>query len=141
MSALSQEQIEKVNAYIDDNHEGFAQLGNVCFTAFGYDKANNRISSQVRKLQQLAMSAPRLADIEDFVKNQIGKEGSTASPWSTFGPKALQQLRTLRNDSQRFSKDPEGQLVIRLRMARGCIRAVVSEYLYRVALDQTGDIT
>lgn len=136
MSALSQEQIEAVDAYIDNHHEDFSELGDVCFKAFGYDKANNRISSQVRKLQQLAMSAPRLADVEDFIKNQMGKEDSSQSQWWVLGPKALQQLRTLRSKSQDLSELPAEQLAIRLRLARGCVRALVSAYLYRVALAQ-----
>lgn len=140
MSALSQEQFKAVDAYIDNHHEDFSELGDVCFQAFGYDKANNRISSQVRKLQQLAMSASRLADIEDFIKNQMGKDDSTQSQWWVLGPKALQQLRTLRSESQGLSAVPTEQLAIRLRLARGCVRALVSAYLYRVALAQMGDV-
>ena len=142
MSTLSHEQLEKVNAYIDDNHADFSQLGNICFEAFDYDKANNRISSQVRKLQQLTMAAPRLADIEDFVKNQMGKEDSAQCQWWVFGPKVLQQLRALRSESQRYGEAPaEQQLAIRLHLARGCVCALVSAYLYCVALDQMGDAT
>lgn len=142
MNTLNPTQIQEVNAYIDDNHEGFSRLGHACFKAFN-DKANNRISSQVRKLQQMAMSAPHLADIEDFIKNQMGKEEGIQTPWRDFGPQVLRQLHALRSKSRDFSEAPEeqDQLAIRLRLARGCIRALVSEYLYRVACDQMGGAT
>ncbi len=136
---LSSELTQSADRYIDEHHETFSKLGERFFEVFSYDDRNNRISTQIRNLQQIACSATRFADIEDFVKNQMGKERTderTPPKWKAVGGKMLKQLKALRDDSQLFDGDPANQLAIRLRLARGWARAVVSEYLYRVALDQ-----
>ena len=138
MIVLTNELIQKTDCYIDENHEAFSELGVRFFEVFGYDKDNNRISTQVRNLQQIACSATRFADIEDFVKNQMGKEQNEPK-WKRLGDGILKQLEQLRSESQKLDADPANQLALRLRLARGWVRAVVSEYLYRVALDQMGD--
>ena len=132
---LDNELIEKANCYIDENHERFSTLGKRFFGRFG--------RTQVRNLQQITCSATRFADIEDFVKNQMGKGKS--GEWKEVGEEVLQQLQRLRTDSKRkdFASGPAEQMALRqmalrLYLARGWVRAVVSEYLYRVALDQMG---
>lgn len=134
MTALSNELIRKADRYIDDNHESFSKLGGRFFDEFGYD--NNRINTQVRNLQQIACSATRFADIEDFVKNQMGKERTGVSRWRALGNEILDALRQLRDKSQELDGDVDNQMALRLRLARGWVRAVVGEYLYRVARDQ-----
>ena len=135
MIVLSNELIQKTDCYIDDNHVSFSALGERFFTEFGYDQEKNQISTQIRNLQQITCSATRFADIEDFVKNQMGKEKSPPR-WRRLGDEVLDALRHLRNKSQELDTDPGTQMALRLRLARGWVRAVVSQYLYRVACDQ-----
>ena len=136
MIDLSNELILKSNRYIDENHETFSELGESFFNTFGYDERTNRISTQVRNLQQITCSATRFADIEDFVKNQMGKERTDDPKWKALGGDILRQLEHLRAKSQELDTDPHNQMALRLRLARGWVRAVVSAYLYEVALDQ-----
>lgn len=139
MIILNNESIEETDRYIDENHETFAKLGGYFFDVFSYDKGNNRISTQIRNLQQITCSATRFADIEDFVKNQMGKEKTDERKWKKLGNDILEQLEQLRSESQKLDTEPANQMALRLRLARGWVRAVVSEYLYRVARDQMGD--
>lgn len=140
MTVLSNELIQKANSYIDEHHETFSRLGQRFFDEFGYDKGTNRIKTQIRNLQQITCSATRFADIEDFVKNQMGKEKmGKQAPWKALGQEVLKQLAQLRAQSEKFDTDPVNQMDLRLRLARGWVRAVVGEYLYRVALDQMGE--
>lgn len=142
MIVLSNELIQKANRYIDEHRETFSRLGQRFFDEFGYDKGTNRIKTQIRNLQQITCSATRFADIEDFVKNQMGKEKmGKQAPWKALGQEVLGQLAQLRAQSEKFDTDPVNQMALRLRLARGWVRAVVSEYLYRVALDQMGETT
>lgn len=134
MIVLNSKLIQEVDRYIDENHETFSELGDRFFEVFSYDKRNDRISTQIRNLQQITCSATRFADIEDFVKNQMGKE----TKWRKLGDKVLAQLKTLRRKSEQLDDDPTNQMALRLRLARSWVRAVVSEYLYRVARDQIG---
>ncbi len=134
MTVLRNELIQKADRYIDENHGAFSKLGGRFFDEFGYD--NNRTNTQIRNLQQITCSATRFADIEDFVKNQIGKERGEASRWRALGDEVLDGLRQLRDKSQEFDDDADHQMALRLRLARGWVRAVVSEYLYRVARAQ-----
>ncbi|MEX1027453.1 MAG: hypothetical protein WD049_05530 [Candidatus Paceibacterota bacterium] len=137
MTVLAHHNARKVDQYLDQHHAEFTQLGKQLFDAFDYDKKKDRISSQIRNLQQVACSAARFADIEDFVKNQMGKTGNRE--WKQIGESVLQQLSQLRTDSATLAEDVEEQMTVRLKLARGWVRAVVSEYLYQVARSQMGD--
>ena len=152
MIALSNKLIQEVDSYIDNKHKTFSELGDRFFLEFGYDKRNSRISTQIRNLQQISCSATCFADIEDFVKNQMGKENKDKPQWRKLGDTVLQELKALRDTSQELvpddptdqSKSSElqmKQMAVRLRLARGWVRAVVSQYLYQVARDQMEDKT
>ena len=136
MIVLNSKLIQEVDCYIDENHETFSELGGRFFEVFGYDTGNNRINTQIRNLQQITCSATRFADIEDFVKNQMGKEMGKEAKWKKLGDKVLAQLKTLRHKSEQLDDDPINQMALRLHLARSWVRAVVSEYLYRIARDQ-----
>ena len=130
MHVLSTELINKVDCYLDENHDEFSTLGKR-FVQFRSDKG--KISSQVRNLQQIACSAPRFADIEDFVKNQMGKGDKK---WRAVGPDVLKMLGRLRKASEELTDDQYDRMALRLRLARGWVQAVVGEYLYRLALKE-----
>ena len=134
MTVLAPSVVQKINEYLDEHHAHFADLDKQLFDIFGYDKDKNRISSQIRNLQKVACSALRFADVEDFVKNQMGKAGNRQ--WKQVGNSVLEQLGQLRDDSANLAEGVPGQMSVRLKLARGWVRAVVSEYLYRVALAQ-----
>lgn len=134
MHVLNTALIGKVDCYLDENHDKFSSLGRRFFDEFGSDKG--KISTQVRNLQQVAGSAARFADIEDFVKNQMGKGDKK---WMALGNDVLKQLTRLRKISQGLAEDEYDRMALRLRLARGWARAVVSEYLYRLALRRMED--
>ena len=139
MIVLDNALIQETDRYIDENHDTFSELGESFFDTFGYDEKNNRVSTQVRNLQQMTCSATRFADIEDFVKNQMGKEDKDKRQWRRLGDNVLEGLKELRDKSCELDADPNNQMALRLRLARGWVRAVVSAYLYRVARDQMGE--
>ena len=150
MNVLDNELIQKADCYIDNKRDTFSELGDCFFEVFGYDKTNNRINTQIRNLQQITCSATRFADIEDFVKNQMGKEDKDKPQWRNLGDNVLNGLKELRDTSQKFVPDDSGeqselseagmkQMTLRLRLARGWVRTVVGQYLYRVARDQMED--
>lgn len=136
MSVLSPNLIRQVDQYLDkkQNQEMFSTLGNQLFRVFGYDTRTKRISTQVRNLQQAVCSARRFADIEFFVKNQMGRSGG--NQWRQVGKEVLKQLETLRQAANRIAPSDEELLAVRLRLARGWMQAVVGQYLYQVAQDQ-----
>ena len=152
MTALSNKLIQEVDCYIDNKRDTFSELGDLFFKVFSYDKTNNRINTQIRNLQQIACSATRFADIEDFVKNQMGKGDKDKQQWRSLGDNVLKGLKELRDTSQelvlddsadqsKLSESQMKQMAVRLRLARGWVRAVVSQYLYKVACDQMEDNT
>lgn len=141
MTVLAHQTVREVDQYLDEHHEEFTKLGQKLFEVFKYDKDKNRISSQIRNLQQVACSATRFADIEDFVKNQMGKEAGkeeSKKEWQKAGDDVLEQLDRLRRDSAQIADAEADQMQVRLKLARGWVRAVVSEYLYQVARSQMG---
>ena len=129
MPALNNELISEADRYIDEHHMTFVALGKRLCDEFGSDRGR----TQVHNLQQIACSATRFADLEDFVKNQIGKGNQT---WKRVGPAVLDQLSELRTWSDCLDDDPANRMALRLRLARSWTRAVVTEYLYRLALKE-----
>ena len=131
MHALKMELIQAADRYVDEWHDQFADLGRRFFEQFGSN--GKKVSTQVRNLQQITCSATRFADIEDFVKNQMGKGNPK---WMAVGNDVLEQLSQLRNYSEKIAVDAVDRMAVRLRLARGWVRAVVGEYLYRLARQQ-----
>lgn len=136
MIVLNEKLIREADLYIEENRQTFLELGKRFFDIFDYDRDKNRIRSQIRNLENITCSATRFADIEDFVKNQMGKEPKDKNQWKALGSEVLQQLKELRERSQDLDAEPYPQIALRLHLARGWVRAVVSEYLYQVARDQ-----
>jgi hypothetical protein len=127
---LNPQELQQIDVYLDRHHDLFEKLGRQFHDAFGSER-RGQVSSQVRNLQQVAVSAPRFSDIEDFVKNQMGKQsGGTSEKWRQVGKATLDQLAELEKQAAQIATTPEDQLEARLRLARGWVRAVVSEYLY-----------
>ena len=131
MHVLKMELIQAADRCVDERHDKFTSLGQRFFEQFGSDRG--KVSTQVRNLQQITCSATRFADIEDFVKNQMGKGDKK---WMEVGNDVLKQLSQLRDRSEKIAEDADDRMAVRLRLARGWVRAVVGEYLYRLAQQQ-----
>lgn len=125
--------LKPADNFLDDDQQlkNFRTLGEQLFGAFGGDK--ERISAQVRNLQQIVVSARRLADVEDFVKTQMGKTTQASRDWRKVGDAILHQLEMLREQANQLGSDENQRLQLRLHLARGWVRAVVGAYLYTKA--------
>jgi hypothetical protein len=122
----------------DAQQKAMRELGRELFEVFGSDE-KGRVSTQIRNLQQMAVSAARLADVEDFVKNQMGKEkidDQGGGKWHRVGGRILDHLKTLRDQAARLANDETPRLHIRLHLVRGWIRAVVGAYMYAKACSE-----
>ena len=84
MHVLSTELINKVDCYLDENHDDVLCVW-ASDSSINLARTREKISSQVRNLQQISCSAPRFADIEDFVKNQMGKGDKNSKKWKAVG--------------------------------------------------------
>ncbi|GIW82517.1 MAG: hypothetical protein KatS3mg105_4324 [Gemmatales bacterium] len=137
ITVLTPELLREADSFLDtdEQHQAAEQLGQELFTAFGTDK-EGRVSTQVRNLQQMAVSATRFADIEDFVKNQMGKKTGQSQKWRQVGHEILRQLEKLREKANQLATDEKQRLLLRLHLARGWVRAVVGAYLYAKALEE-----
>lgn len=128
--------INEADKYLDAEAQltDFRKTGEKLFEVFGTDK-EGRVSSQVRNLQQIAVSARRLSDVEVFVKNQMGKK-TGAAEWRQVGDNILGQLAQLRAEANRNSEDEGQRLLLRAYLARGWVKAVVGAYLYAKAREE-----
>lgn len=124
--------LQQADAFLDEEaqRQQARRLGERLWKVF--PPAKERVSTQIRNLQQIVVSATRFSDIEDFVKNQMGRE-RTGREWREVGEEVLQQLQNLRQQAARWTTDPHQQLTLRLHLARGWVRAVVGAYLYAKA--------
>jgi hypothetical protein len=128
---------QKADEYLDGPmHEKANELGQQLYRIFGTAQGGY-VSTQVRNLQQNAVSATRLGDIEDFVKNQMGRGGS-ARDWQQIGPRLLEQLADLRHKAQNLASGHSTvqEHLLRLYLARGWIRAVIGGYMYAKACQE-----
>jgi hypothetical protein len=138
-TVLTRAQLAKIETYLDDeeNNSRFAEQGSLVYQVFRDDRGGrDNISSQVRNLQQAATSATKLADVEDFIKNQMGKGTGAARRWrqDNLGETLLKELGELRKTAHNLAEgNSHHEIQIRLRLARGWVRSVVSEYLFRKA--------
>jgi hypothetical protein len=126
--------IVQADSFLDSekHHKDASELGKFLHREFDADR-EGRISSQVRNLQQMAVSATRLADVEDFVKTQMGRKAGAYKQWRRVGDETLRQLGILRQAADGFTADEGQRLLLRLHLVRGWVRAVVGAYLYEKA--------
>ncbi len=120
----------------EEQQQAMRQLGQKLFDVFRSDE-KGRVSTQVRNLQQIAVTASRLADVEDFVKNQMGKEKVDAdgkARWRAIGEEILKALQRLRDEANKIANDNRQRLQVRLHLVRGWIRGVVGAYMYAKAV-------
>lgn len=123
----------------DDRSREFSELGKKLYEIFGADGSgeNRRVSTQVRNLQQIALTARRFTDVEAFVKNQMGRNTAQAKSWRDVGQQILEQLKRLREIAAREGGNDSDQVqAARLWLVRGWVRSVVSGYLYAKATDE-----
>lgn len=135
---LSPDLISKADAFLDNEnqHSSAVRLGEELYATFPPDEKTGRISTQIRNLEQIVVSATRFCDIEDFVKNQMGREGKVGDDWRKAGDQVLEQLNELRTNANKLASSEPERLLLRLHLARGWIRAVVGGYLYKKACKQ-----
>lgn len=128
--------IDEADKYLDADERltDFRKTGVTLFEVFGTDK-EGRVSTQVRNLQQIAVSVRRLSDVEAFVKNQMGKKSGSDS-WRQVGDSILTQLDQLRAEANRIVNDEGQRLLLRAYLARGWVKAVVGAYLYAKAREE-----
>ncbi|HBJ36650.1 MAG TPA: hypothetical protein DDZ51_18215 [Planctomycetaceae bacterium] len=141
---LTAELIDWANDYLenDQRHAQFEALGASCFGVFGAEQG--KVSTQVRNLQSIVNTAVRFADIEFFIKNQLGRDNDAAKKWARLAPHPLEQLKQLADET-----NPAGQccsvpgslqasakelvVPLRLYLAQGWVRGVVGGYMFAKA--------
>lgn len=128
---LTPELIQKADSFLDTDrqHQAAIRLGERMYAVFT-QQSKERGMAQIRNLQQIAVSATRFADIEDFVKNQMGRNAGAYKEWRQVGDEVLKQLEALRRAANDMTQDEGQRLLLRLHLARGWVRAVVGAYLY-----------
>ena len=136
-AVLTPELLTGADGFLDDDnqYQATAALGREFYDEFGAEK-DGHISSQLRNLQQIAVSAPRFADIEDFVKHQMGRKTGAYKEWRRVGVKIIEKLKLLRDEGNKISTDEQERLLLRLYLARGWVRALVGAYMYAKALKE-----
>ncbi len=133
--SISIEQQRKLDRELEqpDRRAAYEQLGEALYRAFG---GTENVSTQVRNLQQTAATARRFADIEAFVKNQMGRNTKDAKAWREpgVGQTVLDQLAELREIARQHAETDEDAQANRFWLARNWVRVVVGAYLYEKAV-------
>jgi len=88
--------------------------------------------SQLRGFETLINATTRFSEIQNYIKNQAGKENNAAAKWRLVSPMMLVQLDSLETEAHRIAgSDPQQILDVKLRLARGWAKQVVCHFLYK----------
>ncbi len=136
MIALTPQVLAEIDKRLESSLNAYQKAGDQLFAVFEPDEG--RVSSQVRNLQQTTCAAVRLSQVENFIKNQMGRSREVAEKWVRVGPLLLEQVDMLRkqaeNIAKKFGLSEDEELEVRLRLARGWVSTLVSQYMYRFGL-------
>lgn len=123
---LAHETLKEIDLYLEDFYPKSVEAGNAMAIA---DIGN----TQIRGLETLITSASRFSEIINYIKNQIGKEKK--GKWLQIGPLLLGQLEQLEKKAKEMGcEDPLKTLEIKMKLARGWAKQVVTHYLYSMSL-------
>lgn len=87
-------------------------------------------NTQVRGLENIITSATRFSEILSYIKNQAGKDKANG-PWVRVAELLLNQLQALEAKAQELGQgDFDKMLQIKLKLARGWAKQIVTHYLY-----------
>ena len=86
-------------------------------------------SSQIRNLENLAMSTRRFSEIINFIKNQTGKDKK--GRWPLIVDSLLHQLEDLENKAREIGKNNPGiTFEVKRQLARGWVKQIVAHYFF-----------
>ena len=123
---LAHETLKQIDLYLEEFYPESVDAGNAMAIA---DLGN----AQIRGLETLITSASRFSQIVNYIKNQIGKE--KRGRWLQIGPLLLGQLEQLEKEADEMGReDPSTKLEIKMKLARGWAKQVVTHYLYSMSL-------
>lgn len=123
---LAPETLREIDLFLEEFYPQSKNAGNEMTLV---DLRNN----QIRGLETLITSASRLSEIINYIKNQAGKDKKNT--WSKIAPLLLDQLGLLKAKAKEIGKeDPANTLDIKMKLARGWAKQVVTHFLYETSL-------
>ncbi|OQX24706.1 MAG: hypothetical protein BWK80_19400 [Desulfobacteraceae bacterium IS3] len=121
---MESQTLKEIDLYLEEFYPKSIEAGNQ-LARVKFDK------TQVRGLETLVASTNRFSEIMNYIKNQAGKEKKDDKKWSRVAPLLLGQLEELEKKAKQLGgEDISAILGIKMRLARGWIRQVVTHYLY-----------
>jgi len=127
-----------IEELLEEKAAEIAELGRQAAHAF-----KDRGKTQLSNLEQAALHAETFAEVEAFIKRQVGlSDQSQRKPWKKFGPRLLEFLEELREKAMEIAKSRSGNqdaaMVALLedrvpeKLYGTACRWLHSEYLYRL---------
>ena len=93
--------------------------------------------SQIRGLESIIVSATRLSEILNYIKNQTGKDRNNL--WPRVAPTLIEQLEGLENSAIEIgADDPSLVLAVKMKLARGWGKQVITHCLYQHQIANQG---
>lgn len=139
---LDPKEIQQADVWIDEKlYVTGVEAGDWFFDAYGEEQKG---MAQVRNLQNIAFQSTRFSTIENFVKNQIGKE-KEGSGWLKrdrgnlgLGDRVLQDFQTLSKKAEEWAKqDHTKKMEFQLRLVRAYVDALAAQFAYRKKGEQS----
>ena len=137
MNAQDVEKFQKaLNAAADSLEKSVENLADICVKIFPVGK-----KTQVANIEQIALAAQRLGDIDAFFMRQTGKDQKKEN-WARrvdegecFGSKLLSLTKKVKESADAASSKAEMSEYkneMRLKLAAVCLRNMHSCYLYKL---------
>ncbi len=119
---LDAEILKQIDLYLEDIYPVAMNAG----TEMAWLNFSN---AQLRGMETLIASVTRFSEIISYIKNQAGKDKK--GQWSRIAPLLLEQLDLIENKAKEIgNEDPLMILDIKMRLARGWAKQVVTHFLF-----------
>jgi hypothetical protein len=117
--------LNKVNLALEDLVSKSAVAGKLLSDNFKDTK------TQIRGLERIIVSTTRFSEIQNYIKNQAGRDTKKSEPWRKVADALLKQLDGIETKAAEIAgPDAAAILDAKLRLARGWGRQVVANYLF-----------
>lgn len=131
---LSVQELQDIDDLIDTKfYRKGVDMGDLFFDAYGQEKG----MAQVRNFQGIAFAATRFSAVENFVKNQVGKE-KQGSGWlhrgkgnTAIGDLVLSHFQEMAKAAEDLAKkDYAKKMTIAMRLLHAYVDALAAQFAY-----------
>ena len=133
---IPSEKLDQIDVLLESTYPNARDAGNQMAALMARHPSHFGMS-QIRGLESIIVSATRFSEILNYIKNQTGKDRNNV--WPRVAPMLIEQLEGLENSAVELgADDPSLVLAIKMKLARGWGKQVITHCLYQHKIHNQG---